>query len=578
MRTTASPMMVSTRETKKAISSALSPEEYRALLRLDFCSFIERCFYQLNPQTTFHRNWHIEVMAAKLEACRQGRIKRLVINVPPRHLKSLCGSVALPAWLLGHNPAEQVMCVSYAQDLSDKLARECRSVMMSNWYRATFATQLSPQKQSVQEFVTTRQGYRLATSVGGVLTGRGANFIIIDDAMKPNEALSDALRHSVNEWYDNTLYSRLNDKRTGCIILIMQRLHEDDLVGHVLERENWEVVSFPAIAEHEEEHIIDSPFGARRFTRRAGEALHHGREPLTTLGQIRRNLGEYSFASQYLQAPAPLDGGLVKSAWFKTYADTELPERFDQVLQSWDTANKLSEFADYSVCTTWGIKEKRIYLLHVYRRKVNYPDLKRAVRQQAEIHRATVVLIEDKASGTQLIQELVNDGLRIVKPVKPEGDKVMRLNAQTATIENGFVYLPREASWLADFVHELTTFPSSKHDDQADSTSQALAWINQVEPEPGIITFYRMDNARMLHEQGLPLQAIAAQVQATPAQVQDWLSELKSGADEMMEIYEEQFRKRCAKCGGDILTGTSYIDQGGTFYHPECFRKMTRGF
>jgi hypothetical protein len=165
-----------------------------------------------------------------------------------------------------------------------------------------------------------------------------------------------------------------------------------------------------------------------------------------------------------------------------------------------------------------------------------------------------------------------------VKPVKPEGDKVMRLNAQTATIENGFVYLPREASWLADFVHELTTFPSSKHDDQADSTSQALAWINQVEPEPGIITFYRMDNARMLHEQGLPLQAIAAQVQATPAQVQDWLSELKSGADEMMEIYEEQFRKRCAKCGGDILTGTSYIDQGGTFYHPECFRKMTRGF
>jgi hypothetical protein len=402
MRTTASPMMVSTRETKKAISSALSPEEYRALLRLDFCSFIERCFYQLNPQTTFHRNWHIEVMAAKLEACRQGRIKRLVINVPPRHLKSLCGSVALPAWLLGHNPAEQVMCVSYAQDLSDKLARECRSVMMSNWYRATFATQLSPQKQSVQEFVTTRQGYRLATSVGGVLTGRGANFIIIDDAMKPNEALSDALRHSVNEWYDNTLYSRLNDKRTGCIILIMQRLHEDDLVGHVLERENWEVVSFPAIAEHEEEHIIDSPFGARRFTRRAGEALHHGREPLTTLGQIRRNLGEYSFASQYLQAPAPLDGGLVKSAWFKTYADTELPERFDQVLQSWDTANKLSEFADYSVCTTWGIKEKRIYLLHVYRRKVNYPDLKRAVRQQAEIHRATVVLIEDKASARSL--------------------------------------------------------------------------------------------------------------------------------------------------------------------------------
>ncbi len=577
MRKTVSPRMVETRETTKRNSAELTHEEYRALVRLDFCSFIERCFYQLNPQTPFHRNWHIETMAARLEACRQGKIKRLIINVPPRHLKSLCGSIALPAWLLGHNPAEQVMCVSYAQDLSEKLARECGSVMMSNWYRATFGTQLSAQKQSVQEFLTTRQGYRLATSVGGVLTGRGANFIIIDDAMKPNEALSDALRRTVNDWYDNTLYSRLNDKRTGCIILIMQRLHEDDLVGHVLEREDWEVVSFPAIADHDEEHLIESPFGARRFRRRAGEALHPGREPLATLARIQRNLGEYSFASQYQQAPAPLDGGLVKSAWFKTYADNELPERFDQVVQSWDTANKLSELSDYSVCTTWGIKEKRILLLHVFRKKVNYPDLKRAVRDQADKHRATIVLIEDKASGTQLIQELVNDGLRIVQAVKPEGDKVMRLNAQTATIENGFVYLPREASWLPDYLHELTTFPSAKHDDQADSTSQALAWINQVEPEPGILTFYRMENARMLHEQGLSLEAIAAEVHATPEQVQDWLRELQSAADESMAIYEEQFRKHCAKCGGDIPTGTTYTEAGGIAYHPDCYRKMTFG-
>lgn len=334
-------------------------------------------------------------------------------------------------------------------------------------------------RASVAEFVTTAGGYRMATSVGGVLTGRGADLIIIDDPIKPSEALSDALRRAANDWYDHTLYSRLNDKRTGSIILIMQRLHEDDLVGHVLEREGWELLALPAIAEQDERHVIETPYGRRQFVRRTGAALHPEREPLNVLANIRRTIGEHNFASQYQQAPAPLEGGLIKVAWFKTYAEGELPPRVDQIVQSWDTANKPSELADYSVCTTWAVHGKRIYLQDVFRQRLDYPNLKRAVCAQAERHRATVVLIEDKASGTQLIQELINEGLRIVKAVKPEGEKVMRLNAQTATIENGFVFLPREAPWLADYLHELTTFPSSKYDDQADSTSQALAWINQ---------------------------------------------------------------------------------------------------
>jgi predicted phage terminase large subunit-like protein len=307
----------------------------------------------------------------------------------------------------------------------------------------------------------------------------------------------------------------------------MQRLHEDDLVGHVLEREGWEVLSFPAIAEQDEEHLIETLHGRKRFARRAGEALHPEREPLSVLDNIRRTIGEYNFASQYQQAPAPLEGGLVKTAWFKTYAEIELPERFDQVVQSCDTANKLSELADYSVCTTWGIKQKRIYLLHVVRKRLNYPDLKRAVREQAGTHRATVVLIEDKASGTQLVQELVHDGLRMVKAVKPEGDKVMRFNAQTATIENGFVYLPREAPWLADYLHEMATFPSSKYDDQADSTSQALAWINGRGSSSAAawIDHARGELAYARHLEGLSVQAIAATVEATPDEVQRWLDQ-----------------------------------------------------
>jgi hypothetical protein len=150
----------------------LTPAEYRAVLRQDFYTFIQRCFGQLQPGAAFYPNWHIEVMAAKLEACRQGKIRRLIINIPPRHLKSLCASIALPAWCLGHNPAAQIVCASYAQDLSDKLARDCRSVVTSKWYQATFGTRLSASKQAVGEFVTTREGHRLATSVNGVLVGR----------------------------------------------------------------------------------------------------------------------------------------------------------------------------------------------------------------------------------------------------------------------------------------------------------------------------------------------------------------------------------------------------------------------
>ena len=199
----------------------LTRTEYAALLRQDFTTFATRCFQQLNPQTDLAMNGHLEVIAAKLTAVFQGKIRRLIINLPPRHLKSLMASIAFPAWCLGHNPAAQIICVSFAQDLADKLARDCRGIMTSPWYRQLFPTRLAQHRQAVQEFITTGQGYRLATSTGGVLTGRGADIIVIDDPLKPEEALSDAQRQAANDWYDHTLYSRLNDKRYGAIVIIM---------------------------------------------------------------------------------------------------------------------------------------------------------------------------------------------------------------------------------------------------------------------------------------------------------------------------------------------------------------------
>jgi predicted phage terminase large subunit-like protein len=456
----------------------LLPTEYRFLVRRDLMSFIERAFYELNPQTTLMYGPHIEMMAAKLEACRQGKIRRLIINVPPRSLKSHCSTIAFVAWWFGHNPAGHVICASYGQDLADKLARDCRTVMLSSWYQQLFPTRLSS-RQAVHDFTTTEQGTRLATSVGGVLTGRGADLILIDDPLKPDDALSEPRRKAVNEWYDNTLLSRLNDKAKGCIIIIMQRLHQDDLVGHVLEQEPWEVLSFPAIAEEDQPHVIESVFGRRLFTRRAGEALHPERESLETLAGIRQTMTEYNFAAQYQQSPIPLGGAMVKTAWLKYYEPGELPEQFTGIVQSWDTANKGTDLSDFSVCTTWGVRDKHFYLLDVFRKRLNYPELKRAALGLAKAHDANTILIEDKASGTPLIQDLRADGLFGITPYEPPAgtDKIMRLHLQTAMFENGHVLLPRHAPWLADYVAELTGFPGTKFDDQVDSTAQALQFL-----------------------------------------------------------------------------------------------------
>src|SRR5438270_9782784 len=468
-----------------------SHREFDAILRSDLCYFAERCFAELNPQAAFLTNWHLEVIAAKLTAVREGKIRRLIINLPPRHLKSLLASIAFPAWCLGLDASAQILCVSYAQDLADKLARDCRAVMTRPWDPRIFSTRLAPHRQAVQEFITTCQGYRLATSTGGVRTGRGADIILIDDPVKPDEALSDSQRQAANEWYDHTLYSRLNDKRHGAIVIIMQRLHEDDLVGHVLGQEQWEILSFPAIAETDEEHRIEMILEPKCFRRRQGEALHPDREPLEVLDRIRRTIGEYNFAGQYQQSPAPVGGGLVKAEWFRRYRENELPECFDRIVQSWDTANKATELSDFSVCTTWGVKDKNLFLISVFRRRLEYPALKRAVREQQSLFGATVVLIEDKASGTQLIQELIADGCYGVTRYQPTTDKIMRLHAQTAMIENGFVHIPEAAPWLAEYLHEMTVFPNGKHDDQVDSTAQFLDWCNKPMPCWGIYELTR---------------------------------------------------------------------------------------
>ena len=450
-------------------------EEYDALTRTDFNVFVERVFVELNGSESYLDNWHIGLLCAELEGVRRGEVKRLAIALPPRNLKSIVTSVAFPAWLLGNDPAAKIICASYGQQLADNLARDCRQVMLSDWYRALFPqSRLRADRQSTAFLETTAGGTRHATSVGGVLTGFGADVLIVDDPTKPEEAYSDVERTKANHWANHTLFTRLNNKATGTIIVVMQRLHEADMIGHLQNQLDMKLVSFPAIAQSEEDLEWLSSFGPCRYRRVEGEALHPEREPLGLLEELRVALGPRLFAAQYLQMPAPPGGSIVKPEWFSRY-DQANPPPFDTILQSWDTASKATQLSDYSVCTTWGRRDRQLFLLHVFRKRLEYPDLKRAVVEQARLFGASKVLVEDASSGQALLQDLRNDNFYLVEAIKPKGDKTMRLNGVTAAIEAGQVFVPMHAPWLDDYLHELMMFPAGRYNDQVDSTSQALS-------------------------------------------------------------------------------------------------------
>jgi len=458
-----------------ALDPALAQEMLRRLLKGDLASFVRKSFYTVNPGRAYLPNWHIEAIAWTLQRCYRGETKRLLITLPPRSLKSLCASVAFPAWVLGQDPGRRIICASYANELTAKHARDFRAVMASDWFRALFP-RTRASKDSELEFITTRAGYRYGTSVGGTLTGRGGSVIIIDDPLKPEEALSKAARERVQQWFDGTLYSRLDDKKDDIIVLIMQRLHLDDLAGHVLGKENWTHLNLPAVA-HGPERI---QIGPKRFhCRAAGELLHPAREPESVLREAKRNLGSYHYEAQYQQTPVPEGGNLIKWEWFKYYDEPPRPGGNARIVQSWDTAAKAEELSDHSVCTTWLVMKTDCYLLDLYRAQLDYPSLKHKVVELAKKHRAKSVVIEDKSSGTSLIQDLRREG--DVRPIafKPEGDKVTRMAAQSAKIEAGEVYLPKQAPWLGDFKAEILAFPNGRHDDQVDSLSQFLCWIDR---------------------------------------------------------------------------------------------------
>jgi predicted phage terminase large subunit-like protein len=469
---------------------------YAALLREDFYTYFKKVFATLNRGVELQESWHLRVMAYELEGVARGRTRRLILNLPPRSLKSIAASVALVTWYLGHNPSAEVICASYGQDLSIKFAQDRRAIMQTAWYQAIFPTRISASKSAAADFRTIQGGSCLATSVSGPMTGRGADLVVIDDPAKPDEMLSEVQRDGVNRWVYSTVHSRLNKKDAAGIVLTMQRLHVMDLTGYLAQDPAWKLLRLAAIADADEEYTIELVNGKRRtYRRHEGTVLQPERDSLESLQRTRETLGSYLFAAQYQQTPMAPDGNIVKVSWFPRY--DEAPTGFERIFQSWDTASETGKKNSYSVCTTWGIKGKHVYLLHVFRKRLEYPDLKRAVAELSARFRPAVIIVEAKSSGAALVQELRRDNLYTLKEVKPQGSKEMRMSTQTAMMENGFVHLPKDAPWLPAYELELMLFPIGEHDDQADSTSQALAYFQEHLQEPGGLAFYRMECERL---------------------------------------------------------------------------------
>lgn len=455
----------------------MTPEQQKKLLikavRERFSVFLHRVFLEVDNSQDFTPNWHLEVVADKLLAVERGDVDRLIITQPPRSLKSICASVAFPAWILGHNPRARIICISYSQELADKFGRQTRQVLESSWYKASFpGTRINPAKRADGEFETTARGFRLATSIGGRLTGLGGQYLIIDDPIKPNDAMSRVQRKNVNDWFSSTLYSRLDNKNTGRILLVMQRVHEEDLVAHVQQLESWEELRLQAVAEQDETFSLRN---GRVLKRKAGEVLNPSLDNTAKLEEIKNTLGNYYFQAQYQQNPIPEKGNVINFDWFKRY--TELPKDEKgriRIIQSWDTAMTEHDGSDYSVCITAQVINKQYYIRDVFRKRLLFPDLVKEVKRLKSKYNAREVFIEDKASGVELIQLLRRQGVPGIQAIKPEGSKEDRIAAQSSLVESGRVFIPESAPWIEELKREVNAFPHGAHDDQLDALAQLL--------------------------------------------------------------------------------------------------------
>lgn len=461
--------------TEREVLDAIAVEDLRL--------FAELAFPVIEPGKTLTPSWHIDHQIWLLDQMTEGRNRRLIINVPPRSLKSILVSVIYVAFLMGNDPSLKIIVSSHNQELARKLASDFRRLTASAFFMRLFPRfELAEDGDRLMEQKTTRNGHRIATSVGATITGHGADLIIVDDPNRAKDIYSEAHRLKVNSYFDQELSSRLNDKQRGKIIVVMQRLHEDDLTGHLLSRStHWTHSRIQAQAEEAGSYRIGYASNDI-FNRPIGDILLPEVNTTESLEDVRATTGSINFQSQYQQNPSPADGVVIKRDWLRYY--DKPPEEFDFILVSWDPASTIEENSDYSVGTVWGLCDQYFYLIDVVRGRMEAPDLRRVIENTHLRYGAHQTLIERAGIGHALGAEMRRQSR--IRPLLPTvtTDKPARLLAQSAKFESGQVILPREAPWLGLYLNELLAFPNARYDDQVDSTSQALKYLTTKLPPP----------------------------------------------------------------------------------------------
>jgi predicted phage terminase large subunit-like protein len=481
---------------------AIKRERERRAASASLYEFVRQAWPTVEPGVPFIASWHIEVICEHLEAITAGELRKLLINIPPRHSKSTIVSVMWPMWEWLVRPEEKYLCASYSGVLSIRDNLKARRLVQSPWYQERWGHMfmLAGDQNAKQRFENDKTGYRLATSVGGTATGEGGSRLVLDDPHSAQEAQSDVIRESALEWFDVVWSTRLNDPKRDAMVTIMQRLHEKDISGHILEDiGGWEHLMIPAEWD-----------GARRKTslgeydprKRKGELIcpeRFGEKEITELKQL---LGTYGAAGQLQQDPQPAEGGILKTKFVKLWPAAKALPQFEYILQSYDCAFTEKTSGDPTACSVYAVftheGERHVMLIDAWDEHLTYPELRtKAIRDwQTEYggpskadafnraRRPDRVLVEAKASGQSLLQDLRLARVPAIGYNPGNADKVSRAHQAAPTLELGHVWVPESGknpgqpvSWANAFLRQLEKFPVAEHDDYVDTFTQAIIYL-----------------------------------------------------------------------------------------------------
>jgi predicted phage terminase large subunit-like protein len=468
-------------------NSSLSPEaRLEALQRLDYLKseqslahYVRSAWRILEPEVPLLWNWHHDYICEHLEAAELGQILRMIINIAPRTTKSVLTNISFPTWAWIRKPTYRFLFGSYAESLATKHSVLRRNLIESAWYQRGYGSRyaLSSDVNTKSEFQNNKTGQMKAAGIRGSITGEGGDFLVIDDPHNPKGAESELEREATIQNFDLAWSNRLNNKKTGRIILIMQRLRENDLTGHLLEKDlGYLHLKIPSIAEERQRLVF--PVSGRVVEREAGDLMHPERDGPKELDQAKKDMGPYGFAGQHQQDPVPKKGGIFSTDMFD---EVDLPEEFDFTFITADTAYKEKEENDFTVFTAFGMKDDELYILDVYRKQIKAAEIEKDATpflQRFQEYGFRGVWIEPKGHGIYLNDKLPQHPYGIMIPSESDRDeffsdrrldKVMRANNAVPYLANRSVHLGRHVKDKEILIKEAATFPKAAHDDFVDT-------------------------------------------------------------------------------------------------------------